>query len=332
MTAYQLAAAALRGGGARPLLAAPGEIAWLTSDAECHHLLAAFAPRAAGDYLPADDISPPGADTYFGSGRCSDTEGRPLTLSPRLWLLAAAGFCRVGLWPTLSIAGRDAVLTTEALADAWRPEATPLDGLRAERLAQTRRQIAALGPVQSGVGDAWYCCADPPLTAAHWAASRLGSAGPPRHEGRECLFDLVGNPFRALPAYWADCPDCFLSSVSDFYMSYLGVVCGTCGGRGRVPGVPWLTPTVRALAAAAYAAPDPTTGRLDGATLGVLRDALEEADCPCPDLMNHLRGARRCGRCWGAGCAACDHSGWCQYPAYCRRGCWALDRLLDYRR
>jgi hypothetical protein len=67
----------------------------------------------------------------------------------------------------------------------------------------------------------------------------------------------------------------------------------------------WRTPTVIALARAAYQERLPPQGELDLARLGVLADALEEAGCTEQRLLKHLRGL-------GPHC----------------RGCWALDLML----
>jgi hypothetical protein len=67
----------------------------------------------------------------------------------------------------------------------------------------------------------------------------------------------------------------------------------------------WQTPTAVALAQAAYDNRTLPAGTLDSARLAVLADALEEAGCSAPDLLNHLRG-----------------------PGPHVRGCWVVDLLL----
>jgi hypothetical protein len=67
----------------------------------------------------------------------------------------------------------------------------------------------------------------------------------------------------------------------------------------------WLTPTVLALAEAAYDERVLPSGELDPARLSVLADALEEAGCADDDLLGHLRS-----------------------PGPHVRGCWALDLIL----
>jgi hypothetical protein len=68
----------------------------------------------------------------------------------------------------------------------------------------------------------------------------------------------------------------------------------------------WVNATVRALAQAAYEERSLPVGTLNSARLGVLADALEDAGCTNPDLLNHLRG-----------------------PSPHVRGCWALDLILS---
>jgi hypothetical protein len=65
------------------------------------------------------------------------------------------------------------------------------------------------------------------------------------------------------------------------------------------------TPTVTALATAAYEERDLPSGHLHPARLAVLSDALEEAGCTDQDILSHLRS-----------------------PGPHIRGCWALDHIL----
>jgi hypothetical protein len=165
------------------------------------------------------------------------------------------------------------------------------------------------------------------------------------------LRDIVGNPFRpvTLPAPPVTCLECGGSgrvAVPDppgVVTSFRGKTqpCPCCKG-GRVPGpCPWLTPTVRCLALAAYLERDRpcpmcrgkgrlfsclgkgslywgegncgtcrgsgrvTDGMLDPARLAVLADALEEVGCEDEQILAHLRG-----------------------PGPHSRGCWVVDMLL----
>jgi hypothetical protein len=51
----------------------------------------------------------------------------------------------------------------------------------------------------------------------------------------------------------------------------------------------WLTPSVLALATAAYSERRPYEGGLDPDRLAVLADALEDAGCTDADLLSHCR-------------------------------------------
>jgi len=84
----------------------------------------------------------------------------------------------------------------------------------------------------------------------------------------------------------------------------------------------------------------------DWSGLGVLADALEESGCTDEDILHHLRGEQRCGKCLGFGwcrvsttndvaygpfvnddCYTCSGSGWVKAGPHCR-GDWCLDLLL----
>jgi hypothetical protein len=67
----------------------------------------------------------------------------------------------------------------------------------------------------------------------------------------------------------------------------------------------WRTPTVVALALAAFEDPSCSNGELDRARLTVLADALEDDGCTNAAILEHLRG-----------------------PGPHVRGCWAVDLLL----
>jgi hypothetical protein len=69
--------------------------------------------------------------------------------------------------------------------------------------------------------------------------------------------------------------------------------------------VGWQTPTIIALAQAAYDDRTLPAGTLDNARLSLLADALEEAGCDNADILSHLRS-----------------------PGPHVRGCWVLDLLL----
>jgi hypothetical protein len=67
----------------------------------------------------------------------------------------------------------------------------------------------------------------------------------------------------------------------------------------------WLTPAVTEIAIVAYAERVQPSGRLNGARLAALADALQEAGCDNEEILAHLRG-----------------------PGPHVRGCWALDLIL----
>jgi hypothetical protein len=107
-------------------------------------------------------------------------------------------------------------------------------------------------------------------TAAGWAA---GAADNPEKEAQiqvSLLRDIIGNPFRSV------------SIATD-----------------------WLTPTVLALAQAAYDNRILPSGILDNARLAVLADALEDAGCTNADILNHFR-----------------------QPGEHVRACWVVDAIL----
>ncbi|SRR6266542_5575227 len=91
-----------------------------------------------------------------------------------------------------------------------------------------------------------------------------------REPVRQLLREVVGNPFRSLALDHA-----------------------------------WRTPTVTALATAAYEERHLPAGTLDADRLAILADALEDAGCTDADILSHLRG-----------------------PAPHVHGCWVLDLLL----
>jgi hypothetical protein len=110
-----------------------------------------------------------------------------------------------------------------------------------------------------------------PAEAARRILSSRGSAASVR--AASLIRDVVGNPFRPAPA-------------------------GTAAWRA------WGDGTVVRLARAAYAERPLPEARLEPARLAVLADALEDAGCSDPDLLEHLRG-----------------------PGPHVRGCWAVDLL-----
>jgi hypothetical protein len=112
-----------------------------------------------------------------------------------------------------------------------------------------------------------------PSVALHARAARESDPDHAEDEGSaqsHLLHDLLGNPFRPVALDPA-----------------------------------WLTPTVTALAQAAYEERILRSGELEAERLSVLADALEEAGCSEAEILTHLRG-----------------------PGPHVRGCWAVDLVL----
>jgi hypothetical protein len=75
--------------------------------------------------------------------------------------------------------------------------------------------------------------------------------------------------------------------------------------RTMSPDDAWRTPSSQSLAQAVYDERILPAGELDKVRLAILADALEEAGCTVPDLLDHLRA-----------------------PGPHVRGCWPVDLLL----
>jgi hypothetical protein len=156
----------------------------------------------------------------------------------------------------------------------------PLSGKPADQAA---RASAYLGQhhVWSGV----RCALDTAAWAMAWAADPGAPEWPgvgPKEALRRALADqadlvreLLGNPFRPAPAL----DPAFLT---------------------------WQGGAVRELARAAYEERRLPEGTLDAARLALLADALDDAGCGDPELLDHLHG-----------------------PGVHVRGCWAVDLLLS---
>jgi hypothetical protein len=193
--------------------------------------------------------------------------------SQRKMRLFAVACCR-RLWGRLSDErSRRAVEVAERFADG---EATTPERSAAR---QSAREVITR---YSGAA-AWYPAAAAAYAAEYrgWHAAWYAAEAAGNHAGQKArpaevkvqadlLRCVVGNPFR--PA-----------SVSPA----------------------WRTPQVVALARAAYDQREMPAGTLDLPRLAVLADALEEAGCDQPDVLDHIRG-----------------------PGPHVRGCWVLDLLL----
>jgi hypothetical protein len=127
------------------------------------------------------------------------------------------------------------------------------------------------------------------------------------------LREIVGNPWRP---------------VTPLYHTISGQVRYSDSGATRlgvdpdiqIPACPWLTPTVRLLAEAAYADRQ-ADGTLDDVRLAILADCLEEAGCTSEPLLMHLRGKQ-----WVYGQFS-DSWFWHPLDGPHVRGCWALDLI-----
>jgi hypothetical protein len=192
--------------------------------------------------------------------------------SKRKLRLLAAGCCR-GSWRLLVREGsRKAVEAAERAADG---QAARGEMKRAEARAWAdASHVARSVPSRSynracaATDAAWCAAAD--IRAASRHIFGLDTVGPCAPGSARLLRDVFGNPFRPVALDPA-----------------------------------WGTPTVLALAEAAYAERLLPSGELDPARLAVLADALEEASCSNPDILGHLRS-----------------------PGPHVRGCWGVDAVL----
>lgn len=158
------------------------------------------------------------------------------------------------------------------------------------------------GPFFAGTGHLTLKSASD--AAARWAAYEEGPDKPGEQAHRAALLrEVVGNPWQPVQVTLPSrlCPQCG-GAEAWMITSPDRLVCARCpGAQPLVKGecfTPWLTPTVRAIAQAAY-------DDRDWAALPVLADALEDAGCTSADLLEHLRGGG-------------SHV----------RGCWVLDLIL----
>jgi hypothetical protein len=214
------------------------------------------------------------------------------------WLFACASVRRV--WRRLpDPRSRRAVETTERFIegeagaeerDAARREAEAAedDAIRGGRFTEGERAAVGTALPWLWTPSPWPCVGSVVETAACAAAQGAEPAGKGRKERErnwiqgitkealaQCVLfrDIAGNPFRPVALDPA-----------------------------------WLTPTVQALAQAAYEDRVLPSGELDLARLKVLADALEEAGCTEAALLDHLRSSG-------------PHV----------RGCWAVDLVLARR-
>jgi hypothetical protein len=191
-------------------------------------------------------------------------------LSPRKLRLALCSCLRSpAVWPLLeSRSSRRAVEVGEAFADG----AAGKHELRsAQRCAYGASRQFPSGKARAAAALATYVC---------W------QDGPLRRHGRHTFVSM---------AKWAG-----LAVPVDLVHDVQGHPSRTAPSSAA-----WLTPTVTALAEAAYEERSLPAGTLDALSLAVLADALEEAGCDDPAVLGHLRG-----------------------PGPHVRGCHVLDALL----
>ena len=108
-----------------------------------------------------------------------------------------------------------------------------------------------------------------------------------------------------------------------------GYQCHRCGGAG-VARPEWLTPTVQAIAETVYR-------ERQWELMPILGDALEDAGCTDPAVLNHCRGlvpcatgCKKAGSVYMAGgkrCPSCQGSNGLTAAMHVR-GCWVIDLLL----
>ncbi len=130
-------------------------------------------------------------------------------------------------------------------------------------------------------------------TDVQWAKgwTELGRNKPTLAHRAALLRDICGNPFQqtTLPFVCLNCGSGSQEPEVDY------PCCGRCG---RVAfGCLWLTPTVRAIAQAAYEERQ-SDGFLDPHRLLVLADALVDAGCDHEGLLRHLRDSPHVRGCW----------------------------------
>ena len=198
----------------------------------------------------------------------------PYRISKRKWRLLAVAFAR-RIWHLIS--DERSKLAVEA-AERW---ADGLIGLKELKLAREAVPVPIINPVGAkridGIDGVAFAAASPSKKDTRYAAYLskqvvVEGGGSTEMASHQCdlIRDIVGNPYQPVA----------LNPASR-------------------------TPTVTALATAAYEGRHLPAATLDRDRLAVLADALEDAGCDNADILTHLRG-----------------------PGPHVRGCWALDILL----
>lgn len=279
----------------------------------------------------------PGAMLDFLSGRPGATYHGPGGLpsvcrfSERQSRLFACACCRV-VWPEITDPrGREAVEVAERYADGL---ASDEELNNAEIAADAVVAEVAAGPAYMPVRAATFPLGNIVLL------NLLGNGTYHRSEKEAAILkaswavllrEIAGDPWfpAELPLGKAPCPDCPRGAPDED--------CDDCGGSGTVDApCPWRTPTVTALAHAAYDFRQ-DNGAVSSVRLSILADALEEAGCE----------GGRCHQCDGSGhrrvlrvtksCVFCGGNGRRPHPllAHLRepgphyRGCHVLDAILN---
>ena len=216
-----------------------------------------------------DRCTDPEAMLHYLRGRASDRKLR----------LFCCACCR-HVWDSLTdMRSRSAVETAERYADgsASRGElAAAEQAVEAVAFEEARARAAAMLPVPHVTQAALAAVAEK-VDATIWAAWSASEAalGPGEERWHQCtlLRDIFGNPVRPV-------------AIDPAWLVWYG------GAAAK-------------LAQAVYDERELPSGHLDASRLAVLADMLEEAGCPDPQLLGHLRG-----------------------PGPHVRGCFAVDLLL----
>jgi hypothetical protein len=165
----------------------------------------------------------------------------------------------------------------------------------------------------------------------------------------DLLRDIIGNPFRPVSCPLMGRPHLMGETAVALAREIYGgeETCGRCDGDGEAHGsdrpFEWSGP-------GSYPGPCPVchgTGKVtrpfNAALMPILADALEDAGCTDAEVLNHLRGLRRCPRCaplnHGEGIIGCGdmlrketglfcNGGWVRNDAPHVRGCFVIDLLL----
>ncbi len=206
--------------------------------------------------------------------------------------LLACGCCRQ-VWNLLVQAqSREALEVVERFADGLasdeqRREAERSAGLVAMQFWQTSEELEG------------YECRE---ARRHYSAT----AGVQRSAATEDLFKAVGDAVARVAdiigKYGED-----TSGAEKWLDDMVTLVRDIFGNPFRPVTLkpPWKTPTILALATAAYENRILPAGTLEPARLAILADALEDAGCDNEDILNHLR-----------------------QPGVHVRGCWVVDLIL----